>query len=620
MDPTQMTAVNNDRACPKAAQRAKSGEPGEPGKVYEPHWLESTDAMVTSGALTFLMEIIQTELHGFAQYHMLACVCKSFQRQLAVLATEWSKRRQPCKPMSPRKPFDNPCKPSVSKWLDPLPIAQRATGKAFSTGLNTEYPDSAHPQQSLLRIGSVVTHLTLNLEHLTNERDASKHGYDLAKKLKDDEKEELGRVVEQVSAKVAGKYVDAKELQQTVCEAKDAAEKLREAGLPAEAAKMDDMVGNLGHALQAKLKAEEHPCFLSKEFVQMMNELPEDLANDLRQWASRRNVTKKLLVYHVQRVSDRRACDELHRSIIFFCPLVRLETMQHPRFQMMFPTSAFAIDRLVVPNDWALADYSVLKQELCTWFTDRNLVSVVQFCREIKHEMITNSDCRHYLSNYSALDNPKKYSSCFWFTDMREFLWDCTACLNVFSYPAFMRVTDTCMLDETKERVRKELFDDETPSTKWVLGASLFPDSVSFLPEIILQVQTNLYALMALTGNFRLDMDQLTNTPIPDVDITLDFGAIFPVCNACQQAAEPDQANPQDRPKTNCCLRQMYYANYSQDNCNEEGFQRYDADQVKQKVYTNKKCTRRVQMNYRPCQSFSIDENGLWVLEDFDFF
>ena len=91
--------------------------------------------------------------------------------------------------------------------------------------------------------------------------DASKDGHDLADKLKADGKEELGCVVEQVTVKVdgvvGGEHPDVQELQQTVCEAKDAAEKLREAGLPEEAAKMDHMVGELEHALQAELKAEE---------------------------------------------------------------------------------------------------------------------------------------------------------------------------------------------------------------------------------------------------------------------------------------------------------------------------------------------------------------------------
>jgi len=91
--------------------------------------------------------------------------------------------------------------------------------------------------------------------------DASKDGHDLADKLKADGKEELGCVVEQVTVKVdgvvGGEHPDVQELQQTVCEAKDAAEKLREAGLPEEAAKMDQMVGEIEHALQAELKAEE---------------------------------------------------------------------------------------------------------------------------------------------------------------------------------------------------------------------------------------------------------------------------------------------------------------------------------------------------------------------------
>ena len=512
----------------------------EPGEAYRPHWLEST-AMAASGALIFMMELMERELHGFAQYHMLPCVCQSFKQQLSVIATEWSKRRQDYKPgpVSQRKPF-------VSKWFHPLPVAERATGKAICTDRNdsvdTEYPYSVHPQQNLIRIGSVVTHLELNLEHMT-QRGISPPSHD-------------------------------------------------------------------------------QPCFLSNEFVEMMNELPDHLADDLCKWASQRNVTKKLLVYHVHQTAD---CDpedltfgqgfELHKSLIFFCPLVSLETMMHPRFQMMFPTSALAVERILVANGWALTDFSDMKQELCTWFTERNLVSIVQFCREIGHEIILNSDYRHYLLPRCAQqqethepNNPKKYSSRFWLTDNRKFLWDCTACPDVFTHPSFMRATDTCMFAETEERVRAIVFEDKTPPTEWVPGASLLGDSVHFLPEIILDLQTDLYALMGLTGDRTLDRTQLTNEDIPDVDICLEFGAMFPVCTTCEQAAEQYKSNAQDRPRSSCCLRRMTYANYSWDE--SFSFKRYDDEQDTQEQYSNSVA------NYRPCHSFLVDENGLWVVED----
>merc|ERR1712196_441920 len=89
-----------------------------------------------------------------------------------------------------------------------------------------------------------------------------------------------------------------------------------------------------------------------------------------------------------------------------------------------------------------------------------------------------------------------------------------------------------------------------------------------------------------------------SNEDIPDVDICLEFGAIFPVCTACQQAAEQYKANPQDRSKSDCCLRQMTYANYSWDE--SFSFKTYDDEQD-----TQEQCSNSVQ-NYRLCHSFLV--------------
>lgn len=492
---------------------AKKANVEAPTCLDQQHWLES-DAIATGGALVFLMELMEKELHGFAQYHMLPCVCTSFRKQFSVIATEWSKRRRDFKPgpVSGREPF-------VSKWFHPLPVAERSGGEIpdeseedeENDNVESEHRYSVHPLQTEIRVGSVVTHLELNSEHMTEQ------------------------------------------------------------GVPPP--------------------TEGQPGFLGNEFVEMMNDLIEagcpHLADDLFRWASQRNATKKLFVYHVTDAKSILSPFEPTRSLIFFCPLVSLETMLHPRFQMMFPISATTLARLFEKNAWALIDFSDMKQELCTWFAERNLISIVEFCKDITRQIVLCSEYRHYkVTRKRFLQLSKKYSSRFWFTDNRKFLWDLTACSDVFTHPSLMRATDSCMFAETEERVRNIVFEDDTLPTEWVPGASLFGNSIHFLPEIILDLQTDLFSEMGLTGDRELDSVQLTNADNP-ASVCLEFGAIFPVCVACQQITtfyKTAQTEKMSCQKI-CCLRKMTYANYSWDASHT--FRFFDIEQRVHEQYSN---------------------------------
>lgn len=139
------------------------------GYAYRPHWLE-LPCLDNRGFLVFVLRLAEQHLQGFAQYYMIRCVSQSFCRQFKCVAFEWASR---C--LTVDKRFQ-------TNWLAAKDYyvardyyrSTKYTEFDHSTFDPIQYEFFAkpnnycldHPQTRLISVGSVVTHLELNFEHM----------------------------------------------------------------------------------------------------------------------------------------------------------------------------------------------------------------------------------------------------------------------------------------------------------------------------------------------------------------------------------------------------------------------------------------------------------------------
>ena len=490
--------LNEAREVKKAAELALNRQAKENDVFdkdfpsYRKHWLEEA-TMDRLGGLVFILEITNGSLHGFVQYHMLPCVCHAFRRQCSVL----------------RK----------IGHFHPLKLSKRDNGWLLGPGEANrwpKYPRSNHPLKKPLCIGSVVTHMELYMEHMTQ------------------------KVVPQ-------------------CRNTN----------------------------------------LSADFVEMMKDLPDKSADDLFNWAKQTSEKKKLLIYHAQPLAPViPECQVLYH----FCPLVHVETMLEPAFQAMFPVCASTLALLFKDSDvnycFMQRNTASLVPRLRRWLMyEFSHMYYLKVCRRImfdKSKRYLFSKRGQQLSKLQqngpqdafeqvqklCWNQAKTYASRMWCTTHREFLWDLTPPfkgqipLQGLKEVPTHKATAMCLRPATINRVLHLIDNTKQPQEESIQQnlklkqALLLSNSVHQLPELLCDLQTGI--LSYVSGGLECNRFVAVKTT-------------FPVCIKCQGEDEKYKFADRERPNSLCCLRKMYYQNYTK----EDGQTVFDPTKLVQCTYTS---------------------------------